>query len=307
MLFIFLSLFSGCVLQSNAGKVKKLLINDYCAITMNIPIESSFDSVDGYYQNYPSLRGIFTTQQAELINTLGLAKEIYELQQLEIAGINSPQKRLEVLIKINQKILLAQNLINGVAEEMDCEVLRATRIRDYLAAIGTKRNNTMTIAAILSGAVAGVAPLAIKNQRSQNIIVISGSALSASFGISVLASNRKKITFVHERNPLGDVWKGPEKANYFPDFIWTMLNEQSPTGSHPISSAAARIKNRWAMLEVSDHDIIQQKLIFGDGGKYTQDNLSIRINLLGQLAAEVRLLNIRLTQLATFTNGRSIK
>ncbi|SER49962.1 hypothetical protein [Pedobacter rhizosphaerae] len=207
-------------------------------------------------------------------------------------------KQLEIKESITKKILLAQNLLNATAEELDCEVYRAARIHDYLSSLGSKRNNSLTIAAIFSGTTTGIAPLIISNQKSQNTVVIAGSALSAALGIALLTNNRKKVSFYHQRNLLADLWNNSKNANYFPTLVWSILTMESSEENPPTQAVSTLLRKRWTLLELSETADKETKLLFGKGGYYTQDLLSLRMSLLQQLSSEIRLQNIKLIQLS---------
>jgi len=292
-------IFGGCSFQLQKQKVSKVLRNDYCAIAINTSIAPSPQTIDLFEKKYPKLSANLGNNNLRVSKTVGILDQLVLLSEGIGNGITiSKVDELEIREGIGKKILLAQNLIHGTAEELDCEVSRTARIRDYLAALGSKRNNTLTIGAIFSGTATGLAPLIISNQKPQNIAVIAGSALSAALGIAVLTNNKKKVGFYHQRNLLGDIWNYPKDARYFPEYLWRILTMETSGGSDSSRTVAGEVRKRWALLELLGVDDHESKLLFGTGGNYTQDELSLRISLLQQLSSEIRLQNIKLTQLS---------
>ncbi|MFC3562726.1 hypothetical protein [Pedobacter jamesrossensis] len=295
---------TGCVLNIDQKKANKMLTNDYCAIPIQSEINPSKTSIKELDKINPDLLRRIGIENSELIQSIGLIEPLIKLSISESSTVNlNKENKTEALMDVNQKLMLARDIIGEITGELDCEAVRATRIRDYLASLGTKRNNNLTIAAIFSGAVTGLAPLVIKNQNPQNAVVIAGSALSAALGVAVLTNNKKKVEFLHERNLLGEIWNTPGDRKYLPDFIWTMLTSKIDQSANSISDLQ-RIRNRWSKLELSGMDKKQEKVLFGQGGTYTQDELSTRISLLNELSTEIRLLNIRMTKLSLILNDR---
>ncbi|MNX58764.1 hypothetical protein D3C86_896160 [compost metagenome] len=161
--------------------------------------------------------------------------------------------------------------------------------------ISRKKVNKLTIGAIFAGTVSGIAPLIVKQQSSQNAMVITGSALSATLGVLALTDNRKVVQFSYDKNFLSDIWYNPERSTVYPEFIWLLLRDRK-YNNH--ISIAAGLKRRWNSLEFDQNiDESLEKLLFVRGGLFKEDALNTRAVLLKQLVTEIELLNIELVNL----------
>lgn len=304
---LLVSLLAGCNASKNAAKAQRLLNNDYCVVDTN----EIADYVKPYCRNTDSLFSrdtllskIFSRKEIAVANAAGMIPLIRQwLDVHQFTSVDDRIEQLQINLRIQQRIARIREEISGITAELNCESERATRAIDYLDNFYKTRNTRLTVAAIIAGAFTTIVPIAVKDQGTQNALVISGAAASTIFGVLALRSNKKTVEFVHRRNWLTDIWYAPAESNLYPPAIWFMLTGKEFNSGRADMSIQQNLKWRWMDKEFGnalDPDL--EKLVFSQGGIYSEDNLSTRRNLLKQLQAAVQLLNVHIEMLAASLN-----
>ncbi|MCS6974669.1 MAG: hypothetical protein NZM13_09305 [Cyclobacteriaceae bacterium] len=217
------------------------------------------------------------------------------------------EDRLEVLElkqKIIQKIHIASLEVSAVAGEMDCEEERADQIATYLKSKEDNTETRLTVAAIVIGAIGSITAGTLLANGSDNntpeFIGIGTGLAEAILGVLILR-HKQTIQFEHPRNALKDIWEAPANSEIFPPAIWYYLTSKNPLTGEP--SLREQIVNKWlgfgqiAEAKENKRESIYS-LFFGNGGKYTADQLTNRANMYDQVEAQINLMNQDLQLLA---------
>jgi len=121
---------------------------------------------------------------------------------------------------------------------------------------------------------------------------IATGITEASLGLLMLFNNRK-IDFYHQRNALREVWQGHAVSSNFPPFVWYYLNYTDP--NQDVQSVRRQIIDKWKNFgQVSEREIegghTAIPIYFGDGGKYTTEQLVNRADMYDQLESHITLM-----------------
>jgi hypothetical protein len=232
-------------------------------------------------------------------NAAGALPQLRELVRLEQADRREPTAAhtLAVLVqrqRVQTRLQLLSVAIASVAAELDCEGERADQVAGYLNAQAGSRTQRLTVLSIAVGAVSGIGTTVSSNQTTQYIFGIGGGLLTAGLGLLTLSSHRT-VQFVHPRNLLVDVWQEAPASAVYPPGVWYMLTEKafSNRGENSVAHNTRLRWQRYGELDAPESRAgrQQQALLFGNGGPYEVDDLTVRANMLNELQASVRLLN----------------
>jgi hypothetical protein len=244
----------------------------------------------------------YSYHSLHVANASGVLMELKDLCQLEQAMQNNYNSRNQTIYTakrqhIMNRLMLVSTEVASMSAELDCEGERAAQIADFLTEKEIRRVRSFTVLSITVGAITGVITTMLQTGNgdvaAQEIIGIGGGLASAALGLSTLFSN-KSIVYHHPRNLLMDIWNDGEKTSVYPPAVWHMLKEESFSGTGE-TSVCQHIRDRWqhyGMLgdTTSKNFAKTQALFFGEGGRYSQDQLRIRVSMLNQVQAEVRLM-----------------
>jgi hypothetical protein len=305
--FILLSIFSFTVCSCVSTLPGAKTFN-YC-----YPNESY--AVDSVHRPYASIPSVFLTDSLfikkygisniNLANATGTLDLIYEFVQLkkDISLYPSSEKEIAIIHKkqeITSRLMLCRTEIAGIAAELDCEGERAEQLSTYMAGKENLRVNKLTVASITLGALAAVAAIFIKPQKTSDAVAITGGIGSAALGVFSLSSSRKS-EYMHPRNLLTDIWNEPETSSYYPPTIWYIITHKEFSNNKHYS-ICHNTRERWKEYnQLNEQNSKKAKseidLLFGKGGIYTSDLLKSRANMLNQLQAAIKLLDQDIQQL----------
>ena len=268
--------------------------SDYCEppIYANIvekPIEFNSDSILVPDHKWKTQ---FTKQNVLLAHALNLDKELEQLTELrdEHSNIKDSVLYLAAQQKIEQKVRDALVEIDALVGELDCEGERCDQLKELLESMNSKRDNKLTVASIVIGALSAVADACISNDGWNKGVAIGAGVIGAGLGWATLNPKGKRLILKHKRNHLRAIWE-EKNSNEFPPIIWYMLNETKFTNTQQ-STMLRNIRNRWLTFTFED-DIKEanKSSLFKDEGVYTESMLETRSQLVGQLKATTQTLH----------------
>ena len=268
--------------------------SDYCEppIYANIvekPIEFNSDSILVPDHKWKTQ---FTKQNVLLAHALNLDKELEQLTELrdEHSNIKDSVLYLAAQQKIEQKVRDALVEIDALVGELDCEGERCDQLKELLEGMNSKRNNKLTVASIVIGALSAVADACISNDGWNKGVAIGAGVIGAGLGWATLSPKGKRLILKHKRNHLRAIWE-EKNSNGFPPIVWYMLNETKFTNTQQ-STMLRNIRKRWLTFTFED-DIKEanKSVLFKSEGVYTEDLLETRSQIVGQLKATTQILN----------------
>ena len=268
--------------------------SDYCeppiyANTVEKPIEFNSDSILVPDHKWKTQ---FTKQNILLAHALDLDKELEQLTELrdEHSNIKDSVLYLAAQQKIEQKVRDALVEIDALVGELDCEGERCDQLKELLEGMNSKRDNKLTVASIVIGALSAVADACISNDGWNKGVAIGAGVIGAGLGWATLSPKGKRLILKHKRNHLRAIWE-EKNSNGFPPIVWYMLNETKFTNTQQ-STMLRNIRKRWLTFTFED-DIKEanKSVLFKSEGVYTEDLLETRSQIVGQLKATTQTLN----------------
>lgn len=234
----------------------------------------------------------FTKQNVLLAHALNLDKELEQLTELrdEHSNIKDSVLYLAAQQKIEQKVRDALVEIDALVGELDCEGERCDQLKELLEGMNSKRDNKLTVASIVIGALSAVADACISNDGWNKGVAIGAGVIGAGLGWATLSPKGKRLILKHKRNHLRAIWE-EKNSNEFPPIVWYMLNETKFTNTQQ-STMLRNIRKRWQTFTFED-DIKEanKSVLFKSEGVYTEDLLETRSQIVGQLKATTQTLN----------------
>lgn len=286
-----------------------------CYLENRIPTTSSVNPTPLYeLALYPTLDSLFSESSLNIANGIGalnLISEYVEFQNLNAHNhtLENRVKAIELFQEIEYKINLTSLEISSIASELDCEEERISQIADYMKEKENEVGNKLNVAAIVVGASGAIFSGVEMKGNADKIIGISAGIVEATLGALMLLNN-KKINFLHERNALGEIWKGVETSKIFPSSVWYYLCYYNPEKKNQ-NSKKYEIIQRWLSFEQLEKAKTKKRnmlleLYFGGGGKYTTEQLYNRANMYDQLESYIKLMKQELSLLSIELNNIKI-
>lgn len=229
-----------------------------------------------------------------MANAIGLIPTLEKYIQLKTQPKQDAEYRLSILeLKqdMDHKINMSSLEISAISSEMDCEEERTSQIANYLSGRADNRESKLTIAAIVVGAAGAILTGGvIKNETAANATGISTGIAEASFGF-LMFFNKESIEFHHKRNALKDIWFGASNPEIFPPAVWYYLNYANPEDGVQ-HSLREQIIDKWTHLGQIEKDSKSEleQLYFGEGGKYSSEQLNNRADMYDQLESNINLM-----------------
>ncbi|CAN5797440.1 hypothetical protein BH24BAC1_BH24BAC1_21840 [soil metagenome] len=247
----------------------------------------------------PALSGHFSFQSLNLAHAMGVLDLLREyLAQREGTEAQATAEAEIRLLRLEQRIMNQINLtsleISAAAAEVDCEEERADQMGSYLDNRTDQKERRLTVAAISTGALTGIASAALLagNRESDylDLIGIGGGIVEVGLGLRLLFLNLK-ATYRHPRNPLREVYEGPAVSEIFPPALWYFLNYQVPALPEQLSPRLQLILQWERLGPLADARPREQEkvlqLLTGEGGIYPASLLHSRADMLDQLEAQI--------------------
>ena len=268
--------------------------SDYCEppIYANIVEKSIEFNSDSILVPDHKWKTQFTKQNVLLAHALNLDKELEQFTELrdEHSNIKDSVLYLAAQQKIEQKVRDALVEIDALVGELDCEGERCDQLKELLEGMNSKRDNKLTVASIVIGALSAVADACISNDGWNKGVAIGAGVIGAGLGWATLSPKGKRLILKHKRNHLRAIWE-EKNSNEFPPIVWYMLNETKFTNTQQ-STMLRNIRKRWLTFTFED-DIKEanKSVLFKSEGVYTEDLLETRSQIVGQLKATTQTLN----------------
>lgn len=265
-------------------------------------------AIDTILTNRFSFRSLNTANAHGLLDLLTK----YVKNKIDYKGRPTLEQKVELIEiaqKINQRINLASLEISAVASEIDCEEERIDQVATYLKGKENETETRLTAAAIVIGAagtiVTGILLARGDDNKLSDEIGIGMGLTEAALGYFILR-NTKKIEFYHPRNALKDIWQSPETSKIFPPSVWYYLTYDYP--ATPEKSIRQELINKWLdfgqIANAKDKKKEQlYTLYFGEGGKYSSEQLKNRADMYDQIESQVKLMKQNLTVLTVEFEG----
>jgi len=297
-LLLFLLTLAGCV--GTRSTIAPRIAEGYCAPPVAyrydaglIPLPSLEAALTPELLNRYPRRNLLTA------NAVGIIPMLQELVVLEAKSKQAPNNQTSTaILQLRQRILtqvvLVGTTIASVAAELDCEGERAEQVAGYLSNRDNQRTQRLNVLSIAVGAASGIGTTLFEKKAAQYTLGIGGGVLAAGLGLLTLTGSHT-AEFTHPRNLLAEVWTGAPTASTFPPSLWCMLTEPAFSNSGQ-TSIAYNTRQRWqhySQLADPDSKASQQlvRLLFGAGGRYSAEQLTVRANMLNELQSAVHLLN----------------
>lgn len=258
----------------------------------------------------PALLARYPRRNLLTANAAGLLPALTTLLSLETTARQQPGPTTEVAVLrqrqlIGAQVALVSTTVASLAAELDCEGERADQAASYLKAQDSRRTQRLNVLSISIGAASGIGTTVVNNKATQYTFGIGGGLLAAGLGLLTLTGGHS-TEFTHPRNLLADVWSEKPASDVFPPSVWYLLTEPAFSNGGQ-TSLAHNIRRRWeryGQLTQSNSPKGKQlaALLFGTGGQYSTDQLTVRADMLNELQSAVRLLNQELQGLLLALN-----
>jgi hypothetical protein len=247
----------------------------------------------------PALLARYPRRNLLTANAAGILPQLQMLLELEAKARQQPGPATEVAVLRERQRILAQLALVGtsiasVAAELDCEGERADQVAGYLNEQDSHRTQRLNVLSISIGAASGIGTTVIDNKPGQYALGIGGGLLAAGLGLLTL-HNGTTVEFTHPRNLLAEVWAEKNTSEFFPPSVWYMLTNPAFSNGGQ-TTLAHNTRQRWQHYGQLAHPNSEKgqrlaALLFGPGGRYSADQLTVRANMLNELQSAVRLLD----------------
>lgn len=245
------------------------------------------------------LARIFTPKGVRTANACGLVPRLQALGRIRQGSV----ARQLLARRLGQQLAGVTQAVQQTRLELECEQHRAADLAAVLQANATRRRYQQLLLALGLGLAGLGLPLTLMalaaspfSVRATGVVCLLAAAATA-WGAT--HARAPEVNFAHPRNALGEIRRGPPASSLFPPTVWAYLS-QPGVGPRP-ASPREQLRQRWRRLGSPTVGGTAQlsRLLFEQGGLYQPEQLRIRARLLGELAAQVRVLEQQLHALAT--------
>lgn len=211
----------------------------------------------------------------------------------------SPEPSIQALtmrLELNERVVALETRLTAMEFEVDCVRNLLHDVLNVYAESETDRQLDLTIASLVVGAVAGVAAGGwdLANARADEpffedgplLTSIAGAVITTALGIGVISPKERPIVYLHERNVLSPIRDGEDPQLVFPTFVFRMLT--LPTidgGATPRDEMLARWNELMAETVAPEERTLAEAILYGEGGVYDPQLLTLHENLLEQMGA----------------------
>ncbi|MGI4833360.1 MAG: hypothetical protein ACRYFK_07845 [Janthinobacterium lividum] len=248
----------------------------------------------------PALLAHYPRRNLLTANAVGILPALQTLLALQATARQQPGPAAELGVlrqrqRVMAQVALVSSTVSSLAAELDCEGERADQVAGYLANLDERRTQRLNVLGISAGAASGIGTTVLDNRGAQYAFGIGGGLLAAGLGLLTLRQRGHTADFEHARNLLADVWAENPTTTIWPPSVWYMLSNPAFSNQGQ-TSIAHNTRQRWqhyGQLAHPDAPAGQAlaALLFGPGGTYSADQLTVRANMLNELQSAVRLLN----------------
>jgi hypothetical protein len=310
--FLAFLLMVGCAIHKPITyDPKKLSIEDDCEPSKATYYYDSLLTPQSLHSQEPDSATMkrFSLRARNIAISAGAMKSLNEFTLLEpIAKSGSDSAKLALLFvrqEIDERLSLSFLDISSVLAEIECEKDRAIQLRNHLNQVTNKRIKILNIGSIFIGALATVISGVVSLYRpNDNVLIQEVSIIGATVG-GYLAIRQifiqRKAYFNHPRNHLRDIWFNSSRPTTFPPNVWHFLTKQFIVDGKSMTGRQLLIKqfiDVGALSQKNKRDKTNRiSLFFGDGGFYTVNHLTDRINMLELLETEINLMKYDLKRL----------
>jgi len=245
----------------------------------------------------------FSRRSINIARDMGIEDLLCEFVRLEKSE-KDLQSFLQIKLDIQQRISLANLEVISTQEELECEINRMQEAQKILSDWINNKNNKLTIYSLVVGSVATfltfLAPTNEFISKQEQTIGIVGAVATSYFSINSLILS-KKTSFKHPRNHLKDIYQETSLSQIYSPFVWNFITKKF-VKDQKITSGIEILKNMWLALEypISSKDKKYKKklsLFLGEGGEYSEDDLTARIEMYKSIKQEIGLINYDLKRL----------
>ncbi|MFL5728573.1 MAG: hypothetical protein ACJ75J_03705 [Cytophagaceae bacterium] len=249
----------------------------------------------------------FSLRARNIATSVGAMHSLNKFTLLEPkAQRGSDSAKLALLFvrqEIDERLNLALLDVSSVLAEIDCEMERALQLRNYLVQVTNKRVKILNICSIVVGAVGTLVSSAISlKDPAANDAIQEASIIGATAGGYLALRQifvKRTAYFSHPRNHLKEIWLGAN-PQAFPPNVWHFMTKEFSVDGKTMTGREMLI-NEFKEIQVLGKDSADKErrvdLFFGDGGEYSVDMLSDRINMLELLETEINLMKYDLKRL----------
>lgn len=206
--------------------------------------------------------------------------------------------------RLSDRVLLALLDVQGVLAELECERDRGSRVQFILAEAQGRRDRRLALSGLVVGALttilSGGLALGVPDSNGADVVGILGGSAEAGVGAAGL-SGEATAQLRTERNALREVWDGSGGGDspVFPPTVWRLFTKPGDAREPSVREALVAQWRATDQLDDAPEDERRRRveLLFGEGGRYTSDDLQLRETLLDSLQARIWLISIQLERL----------
>ncbi len=231
---------------------------------------------------------------ADVMDLLPLLDRLAKAEQDLAADPEGERIRRKLLARLQ----LASLEVSSLVAEIECEVQRADHVQDRLKDMQTRRTTFQTIMGVIFGGLANILSggfsMVTQAGDAGNLASVAGGALEVLFGTSANFTTVRQ-EFQHPHNHLEAFWEGEKNEAFFSERVWRFLTEPNVRDleGHSLRDVMLQTwRDEGRMGEPgSTKEQERKRLLLGEGGLYSSDDLYVREAMLSQLESSIQLMH----------------
>ncbi len=240
---------------------------------------------------------LYSPIAVNIADVMDLLPLLNQLARLELALTDQAEVE-RVRRKLLGRLQLANLEVASLVAEIECEVHRADEVQDRLRQIQTSRTTFQTILGVIFGGLANILSggfaMAVPAGDTGNIVSVIGGGLEVLFGTS---ANFTKVQqeFSHPHNHLAAFWDGDMENAFFSERVWRFLTQPNirDLEGHSLRGVMLQAWKEEGRLGEpgTPRQHARERLFFGQGGVYTNEDLHVREAMLQELESSIQLIH----------------
>lgn len=200
--------------------------------------------------------------------------------------------------KLLARLQLASLEVSSLVAEIECEVQRADHVQDRLKDMQSRRTTFQTIMGVILGGVANIVSggfgMVTQAGDAGNLASVVGGAFEVLFGTSANFTTVRQ-EFHHPHNHLAAFWDGKKDESFFSERVWHFLTEENVRDLEGHSLRDVMLQTWRAEGRMgepgSTKEQERKRLLLGEGGLYSSEDLYVREAMLSQLESSIQLMH----------------
>lgn len=225
----------------------------------------------------------------------GIERMVADALRVSRSGEAATLERVMVRQDLNMRVVSLETQLSAMIFEAECTGETIETILNELNTRSDRREVMLAVSSLVVGAAAATAAgawdLANGDSKGPAVTGLAGGVAAAALGAAAFVPRDMHTIYRHRHNLLAPIVRGHDEHQLYPRFVFRMLTLPSADGS---PSPRDQLLAAWQQLLEENLPEAQRAgaaaLLYGEGGVYDQDTISLRERMYDALETKLNAL-----------------